>query len=273
MNEKKNATANEPLIHLSKRESISIVKSWLIRLAAIVLGLVVCGLVAYILSDKLRSGKKTIFDFYHSFLVKGSFSTSRKMWKFFKNMAVLQCISLAVTPAFRMQFWNTGAEGQTLMGVWGAIAVAFYLGGRVPAALLLVLMLAAALLCGALELTGGVAALGTCALPVSLKLASASFLLAFSGLSICAQTAAVLSEDRLFPRGYLFARLLQGLIAAALTMALAALLRVDTSAVQASAQPVSHMMPVLLSLIWLSCGIICLICRKVSYGKKAHHRV
>ena len=149
MNEKKNATANEPLIHLSKRESISIVKSWLIRLAAIVLGLVVCGLVAYILSDKLRSGKKTIFDFYHSFLVKGSFSTSRKMWKFFKNMAVLQCISLAVTPAFRMQFWNTGAEGQTLMGVWGAIAVAFYLGGRVPAALLLVLMLAAALLCGA----------------------------------------------------------------------------------------------------------------------------
>ena len=106
MNEKKNATANEPLIHLSKRESISIVKSWLIRLAAIVLGLVVCGLVAYILSDKLRSGKKTIFDFYHSFLVKGSFSTSRKMWKFFKNMAVLQCISLAVTPAFRMQFWN-----------------------------------------------------------------------------------------------------------------------------------------------------------------------
>ena len=150
MNEKKNATANEPLIHLSKRESISIVKSWLIRLAAIVLGLVVCGLVAYILSDKLRSGKKTIFDFYHSFLVKGSFSTSRKMWKFFKNMAVLQCISLAVTPAFRMQFWNTGAEGQTLMGVWGAIAVAFYLGGRVPAALLLVLMLAAALLCGAL---------------------------------------------------------------------------------------------------------------------------
>ena len=150
MNEKKNATANEPLIHLSKRESISIVKSWLIRLAAIVLGLVVCGLVAYILSDKLRSGKKTIFDFYHSFLVKGSFSTSRKMWKFFKNMAVLQCISLAVTPAFRMQFWNTGAEGQTLMGVWGAIAVAFYLGGKVPAALLLVLMLAAALLCGAL---------------------------------------------------------------------------------------------------------------------------
>jgi len=64
-------------------------------------------------------------------------------------MAVLQCISLAVTPAFRMRFWNTGAEGQTLMGVWGAIAVAFYFGGKVPEWTLLVMMLIASLICGA----------------------------------------------------------------------------------------------------------------------------
>jgi simple sugar transport system permease protein len=48
-----------------------------------------------------------------------------------------------------MRFWNTGAEGQTLMGVLGAIAVAFYLGGKIPEWLLLILMLAAALCCGA----------------------------------------------------------------------------------------------------------------------------
>lgn len=150
MSEKKNAPIHEPLIQLSKRESISATKSWMIRLAAILLGLVVCGLVAFILSDKLRSGSKTIGEFYYSFLYKSSFSTPRKMWKFFKNMAVLQCISLAVTPAFRMRFWNIGAEGQTLMGVWGAIAVAFYLGESVPGWLLLVLMLVAALACGAI---------------------------------------------------------------------------------------------------------------------------
>lgn len=150
MSEKKNATNREPLIHLSKRESISAAKSWMIRLGAILLGLVVCGLVAFILSDKLRSGSKTIGEFYYSFLYKSSFSTSRKLWKFFKNMAVLQCISLAVTPAFRMRFWNIGAEGQTLMGVWGAIAVAFYLGNSVPAWILLILMFAASLICGAI---------------------------------------------------------------------------------------------------------------------------
>ena len=148
MSERKNGAQHEPLFHLAKRAAIAPWKAWLIRIAAIVLGLLVCGLVAYTLSDKLQNGKKTLADFYYCF-IKGSFTTNRKIWKFFKNMAVLQCISLAVTPAFRMRFWNTGAEGQTLMGIWGAIAVAFYLGGEVPETLLLVLMFAGALICSA----------------------------------------------------------------------------------------------------------------------------
>ncbi len=149
MSQQKNNAVHEPLFHLSKRAAIPQWKAWLIRILAVALGLVVCGLVAYLLSDRLRSGKKTLEDFYYCF-IKGSFGSNRKMWKFFKSAAILQCISLAVTPAFRMRFWNTGAEGQTLMGVWGAIAVAFYFGGKVPEWALLVMMFAAALLCGAI---------------------------------------------------------------------------------------------------------------------------
>ena len=149
MSQQKNNAVHEPLFHLTKRAAIPQWKAWLIRILAVTLGLVVCGLVAYLLSDRLRAGKKTLEDFYYCF-IKGSFGTQRKMWKFFKNAAVLQCISLAVTPAFRMRFWNTGAEGQTLMGVWGAIAMAFYFGGKVPEWALLVMMFAAALLCGAI---------------------------------------------------------------------------------------------------------------------------
>ncbi len=149
MSEQKKTAIHEPLFHLTKRATITWWKSWLIRIAAILLGLVVCGAVAYMLSDKLQSGKKNLLDFYRSLFIDSSFTTPRKLWKLLKNMAVLQCISLAVTPAFRMRFWNTGAEGQTLMGVWGAIAVAFYFGGKVPEGALLVLMFAAALLCGA----------------------------------------------------------------------------------------------------------------------------
>ena len=138
----------EPLIHLSKRTSVNPVRAWAIRIAAIALGLIVCGLVAFLLIEKLNAHPEKISDFYAAF-IKGSFSTSRKLWKFLKNIAILLCVSLALTPAFRMRFWNIGGEGQTLVGVLGAIAVDFYLGGKIPEWLLLILMFIAALLTGA----------------------------------------------------------------------------------------------------------------------------
>ena len=134
-------------MHLSKRASINPWKAWAIRLAAIGAGLVVCGLVAFLLIDKLREHPERIGEFYTAF-IRGPFSTSRKFWKFLKNVAILLCISLALTPAFRMRFWNIGGEGQTLVGVLGAIAVDFYLGGKIPEWLLLILMFIAALSCG-----------------------------------------------------------------------------------------------------------------------------
>ena len=148
MSKTRHGEAKEPLIHLSKRASIQPLKAWGIRLAAIALGLIVCGLVAFVLIDKLNQHPERIGDFYGAF-IKGSFSTSRKFWKFLKNIAILLCISLALTPAFRMRFWNIGGEGQTLVSVLSAIAVDFYLGGTIPEWLLLILMLFAALAAGA----------------------------------------------------------------------------------------------------------------------------
>lgn len=145
----KNTANKEPLVHITARDDFSPVKSGIIRLLAFALALVVCGLVAFLLIDKLRANPARIGEFYYSF-IKGSFSTQRKLWKFMKNVAILLSISLALTPAFRMRFWNIGAEGQTLVGVLAAIAVNFYLGGKIPEALLLVLMLFASLAAGAL---------------------------------------------------------------------------------------------------------------------------
>ncbi|MBR3108996.1 MAG: ABC transporter permease [Clostridia bacterium] len=142
------AENREPLIHLSKRPVIHPAKAVLIRLAAVLLGLLVCGLVAFLLIEKIQEKPEKIWDFYNAF-IKGSFSTPRKFWKFLRSTAILLGIALALTPAFRMRFWNTGAEGQTLVGVLGAIAVDFYLGGKIPEPVLLILMLLAALLCGA----------------------------------------------------------------------------------------------------------------------------
>ena len=149
MTAKHTAAAKEPLVHLSKRSAIHPLHAWAIRLIAVVLGLVVCGLVAFMLIEKLQAKPEKIWDFYYAF-IKGSFDTPRKLWKFLKNLSILLGIALALTPAFRMRFWNIGAEGQTLLGVLGAIAVDFYLGGKIPEWLLLILMLLASLFCGAL---------------------------------------------------------------------------------------------------------------------------
>ena len=148
MSKTRHGEAREPLVHLSKRTTVDPVRAWAIRIAAIVLGLIVCGLVAFLLIEKLNQNPGRIGDFYEAF-IKGSFSTSRKFWKFLKNIAILLCVSLALTPAFRMRFWNIGGEGQTLVSVLGAIAVDFYLGGKIPEWLLLILMFFAALLAGA----------------------------------------------------------------------------------------------------------------------------
>ena len=131
----------EPLFHITKRAAMPWQKSWSIRLIAIVAALLFCGILSLIVI-----GANPI-DFY-SALLKGSLGSQRKIWKFVKDASVLLCISLAVTPAFRMKFWNTGAEGQTLMGALATAACMFYLGGKVPDALLILIMFAAALLAG-----------------------------------------------------------------------------------------------------------------------------
>ena len=149
MNSRQRNEVREPLIHLTKRASTSPARAWTIRVIAILLGLLVCGIAAFLLIEKLQQNPGKIGDFYYTF-IRGSFSTNRKLWKFLKNTAILLCISLALTPAFRMRFWNIGGEGQTLTGVLGAIAVAFYFGGKIPEWLLLILMLLAALASGML---------------------------------------------------------------------------------------------------------------------------
>jgi simple sugar transport system permease protein len=58
-------------------------------------------------------------------------------------------VSLAVLPAFRMRFWNIGAEGQVLMGALGTAAVMIY-GKGLPPWLLYTLMAVSGIVLGML---------------------------------------------------------------------------------------------------------------------------
>lgn len=139
----------QPLIHITKRSSVSTKRAIIVRIAAVLIALLVSGIFAFLLIEKLSAEPSRIFEFYGCF-IEGVFSSGELVWTFFKDVAVLLCISLAVTPAFRMKFWNIGAEGQTLVGMLGAIAASFYLGGKVSNPLLLIIMLAVAIVAGAI---------------------------------------------------------------------------------------------------------------------------
>ena len=63
-------------------------------------------------------------------MIEGSFGTSRKIWITLQKTAMLLCIALAVTPAFKMRFWNIGAEGQVLVGALATAGCMICLGGQ-----------------------------------------------------------------------------------------------------------------------------------------------
>lgn len=148
--EKKNST--EPLFQISKRDTVPLWKKYCIRAAAILLALLVSGVLSSILT------KENIFAIYKTFFVnslsvtkkgKNIFSVT-KVWNILQDVAILLCVALALTPAFKMRFWNIGAEGQVLMGAFGCSIVLILLTGKVPVPILFMLMIASSIFFGAL---------------------------------------------------------------------------------------------------------------------------
>lgn len=131
-----------PLFHIVKRGAMPWYKAWGIRALSIVLALVVSALITTLLT-----GLNPIS--IYSTILTGAFGSTRKAWITFQNVAILLCISLAVTPAFKMRFWNIGAEGQVLIGGLATAAVMITLGNKLPNALLIVIMVLAAVAAGA----------------------------------------------------------------------------------------------------------------------------
>lgn len=138
MNEKK----KEPLFHIVKRDALPLAQSIGIRAAAIVLALVLCAVITTIMTGINPLGV------YQSIII-GAFGSARKTWVTFQNVAILLLISLALTPAFKMKFWNIGGEGQVLIGGLATAACMICLEGRIPNALLMVCMLVASVAAGA----------------------------------------------------------------------------------------------------------------------------
>ena len=128
----KNVKKNEPLIRVSKNDAMPKHIAWIIRGICVLAAFIVCSIVIVLITDY-----NPIQVFAEMF--KGSFGSERKIWTAFQNTAILLCISLAVTPAFKMRFWNIGAEGQVLMGALATAGCMITFGGVLPTPIIILI--------------------------------------------------------------------------------------------------------------------------------------
>ena len=138
-----NKQNNAPLFHIVKRVALPWYQAWGIRAAAIVLALLFCALVT-----SLTTGENPLQ--VYSTMIYGAVGTPRKIWILGQNIALLLCVSLAVTPAFRMRFWNIGGEGQVLAGALAAAACMICLSDKLPNGALIAVMAVSSIAAGAI---------------------------------------------------------------------------------------------------------------------------
>ena len=150
MAEIKAKQTKEPLIHITKRDDVSFAKSALVHLIGIFIAVVISALLIVAVTGQ---NPLQLFKAMYEGVVgtpAANMGINKKYMESVHIAAVLLCISLAVTPAFKMKFWNIGAEGQVLMGCLTTAFCMLEFGGVVNNTVLLIITSLLSVLVGAL---------------------------------------------------------------------------------------------------------------------------
>lgn len=126
----------EPFIRAAKRAELSGKKVAVLRFEAILLSLIAGGIFILI------TGNNPIV--IYGTILSGAFRSAMAVQGTIKIMIPLLISSLGITLAFKMKFWNIGAEGQIIVGAMFASYFALYHDGLNHVVLLLVMFAAAA---------------------------------------------------------------------------------------------------------------------------------
>lgn len=129
------------MLRFVKRDEISKGKSAVIRITAVILALLFSAIFLSVLSfDPIK---------IYSALIKGSFGSAYSIRETITKSIPLCITALGIAVAFKMQFWNIGAEGQIMMGAFAASIFGLWTP-NLPKPVLLIVMAAAAILGGSL---------------------------------------------------------------------------------------------------------------------------
>lgn len=134
----KNSVKRNPLMHITRLPDPKVWHYWLSKLISVVVALLICALI----TNAMEPGS---FGIFFKYLGLGTFSGGLQAIRVFQDMAILLLIALALTPAFKMKFWNIGAEGQVLIGALGSTICMKFMAGSMPNVLLIFVCLAFAI--------------------------------------------------------------------------------------------------------------------------------
>ena len=139
MNDKNAAKRLSFPLYVTKRIGFPKWKYWLIRIGGILLAFIVAGITCTILSPGS-------FGTFFGELFRGCFDFTdiSTIIDLLVTFSILLLIAITLTPAFKMRFWNIGAEGQILMGALAAAGVAKFCPSDMPNIVILILALLAA---------------------------------------------------------------------------------------------------------------------------------
>lgn len=129
------------MIRISKRTELPSYIQWLIRAGSILVSLLIISLFLAIIGHNPLK----VFNA----MLAGCFGTFFRFRKTVELMIPLSITSLGILIAFKMKFWNIGAEGQILMG---AFAATFFVlnFSYLPRPILLLIMASAGIIVGGL---------------------------------------------------------------------------------------------------------------------------
>ena len=95
----------EPFVRLIKRDGATMRHKIIVRIVAILLALVVDAIFIYGVT-----GLNPLA--VYGVMFEGTFATATRFSWAMRDLVTLLCIGIALAPAFKMKFWNIGAEGQ-----------------------------------------------------------------------------------------------------------------------------------------------------------------
>lgn len=132
----------EPFVRIVKRDGTTMGNKILARAVAILLALVVDAVFIFSVT-----GLNPLA--VYGVMFNGTFMNGIRFSWAMRDLVTLLCIGIALAPAFKMRFWNIGAEGQVLMGGLATALVMVKCGQNLPTPLLFLVMFLTSIIAGA----------------------------------------------------------------------------------------------------------------------------